>query len=82
MNSFTLVDVGFGTSQVLPIVFELMANKNRLILIEQPELHLSPHLQAEIAELFLDSIKNKNQLVVETHSTLIERMETDSQWNF
>ena len=71
----SLVDVGFGTSQVLPIVFELMANKNRLILIEQPELHLHPSAQAEIAELFLDSIKNKNQLVVETHSaTLIERI--------
>lgn len=71
----TLVDVGFGTSQVLPIVFELMAQENRLILIEQPELHLHPSAQAEIGDLLVDSIKRKNQLIVETHSvTLIERI--------
>jgi len=71
----SLVDVGFGTSQVLPIVFELMAQKNRLMLIEQPELHLHPSAQAELGELFNDSIKSGNQLIVETHSvTLIERI--------
>ena len=71
----SLVDVGFGTSQVLPIVFELMAQKNRLMLIEQPELHLHPSAQAELGELFNDSIKFGNQLIVETHSvTLIERI--------
>ena len=71
----TLVDVGFGTSQVLPVVFELMAQKNRLILIEQPELHLHPSAQAEIGDLLVDSMKRKNQLIVETHSvTLIERV--------
>lgn len=71
----SLVDVGFGTSQVLPIVFELMAQENRLMLIEQPELHLHPSAQAELGELFNDSIKSGNQLIVETHSvTLIERI--------
>jgi AAA15 family ATPase/GTPase len=71
----SLVDVGFGTSQVLPVVFELMAQKNRLMLIEQPELHLHPSAQAELGELFNDSIKSGNQLIVETHSvTLIERI--------
>lgn len=71
----SLVDVGFGTSQVLPIVFELMAQENRLILIEQPELHLHPSAQAEIGELLNDSIKSGNQLFIETHSVvLIERI--------
>ena len=63
MNSFTSRRCGFGTSQVLPIVFELMANKNRLILIEQPELHLHPSAQAEIAELFLDQSRIKTNLL-------------------
>ena len=52
-----------------------MAQENRLMLIEQPELHLHPSAQAELGELFNDSIKSGNQLIVETHSvTLIERI--------
>ena len=71
----SLADVGFGTSQVLPIIFELMAQEDRLILIEQPELHLHPSAQAEIGGLLNDSIKRDNQLFVETHSVvLIERI--------
>ena len=71
----SLVDVGFGTSQVLPVVFELMAHENRLILIEHPEQHLHPYAQSEIGDLLVDSKNKKNQLIVETHSvTMIERI--------
>lgn len=72
---YSLVDVGFGTSQVLPVVFDLMAHKEELILIEQPELHLHPSAQAELGDLLVDSVNQDNQLIVETHSvTLIERI--------
>ena len=71
----TLMDLGFGTSQVLPVVFELGLRKNRLILIEQPELHLHPAAQSEIGSLLKFSIEQGNQLIVETHSAnLIERL--------
>jgi len=71
----TLMDLGFGTSQVLPVVFELGLRKNRLILIEQPELHLHPAAQSEIGSLLNFSIEQGNQLIVETHSAnLIERL--------
>ena len=64
-------DVGFGVSQVLPIVVELLAKRENVICIEQPEIHLHPKLQTELADLLiyatLDTV-NDNQVIVETHS--------------
>lgn len=64
-------DVGFGVSQVLPIVVELLANRETVICIEQPEIHLHPKVQTELAELLIQSASSgprKNQVIVETHS--------------
>lgn len=74
-------DVGFGLSQILPIVFRLaLKNNDECLLIEQPELHLHPKLQGELAEelaSFVDILdrehdpleNNQNrQLIIETHS--------------
>lgn len=69
--SLDLTDVGFGISQVLPVIIQtLLAEENSITLIEQPEIHLHPKMQAEIADFFIDSLeeeKNKS-IVVETHS--------------
>ena len=71
----SLMDLGFGTSQVLPIVFELTLRKNRLIVLEQPELHLHPAAQAELGDLLKFSLEQGNQIIAETHSAnLIERI--------
>ena len=65
----SLSDVGFGISQILPVIVQCIYFEGRNILIEQPELHLHPGLQAELGDLFIDSaIKKKNTLVIETHS--------------
>ncbi|WP_318463187.1 AAA family ATPase [Photobacterium leiognathi] len=64
----TPADVGFGIGQVLPIIIESLANKNTTICVEQPEIHLHPRLQAHLADLFIESIKNNNQWIIETHS--------------
>lgn len=64
-------DVGFGISQVLPIVTELSARTNSVILIEQPEIHLHPAMQADLADILIDSIDEAgraNQVIAETHS--------------
>ncbi|MBI5375913.1 MAG: DUF3696 domain-containing protein [Candidatus Schekmanbacteria bacterium] len=61
-------DVGFGISQLLPIIVQGVLSTNNLILIEQPELHLHPRLQAEIGTFLAHCIKEKNQFIVETHS--------------
>ncbi|QOR69383.1 DUF3696 domain-containing protein [Ruania alkalisoli] len=67
----TPADVGFGISQVLPIVVELLSRRNSIVVIEQPETHLHPRLQARLADLLIDTTRQGrqgNQLIVETHS--------------
>lgn len=63
-------DVGIGISQVLPVLVHAYASKNKLIAIEQPEIHLHPALQAELGDLFIESAlgENGNQFILETHS--------------
>jgi predicted ATPase len=76
-----LIDVGFGISQVLPIISEVCMSSlkrhkktdldiNNIILVEQPELHLHPAAQAKLADLFEMCISaNENvRFVIETHS--------------
>ena len=75
----TPADVGFGISQVLPIVTELSARSNSIVLIEQPEIHLHPAMQAELADLLIESSSatgRGNQIIAETHSeTLVLRVQ-------
>ena len=90
-----LADTGFGYSQLLPIAVQLwlaksrkqttfiypgIPNKNPLIVIEQPELHLHPRIQAKVADLISHTISGTNQnlksrIVIETHSeALVNRL--------
>jgi predicted ATPase len=64
------VDAGFGLSQLLPIVVEMHLRERSLILIEQPELHLHPRLQARVGQLLRDAVtgQNQNRFLIETHS--------------
>lgn len=62
-------DVGIGISQVLPVLVYAYAFKNKLITIEQPEIHLHPALQAELADVFIETaLRNNNIYILETHS--------------
>lgn len=69
---YNLADMGFGFSQVLPVLTQLWvlshAPRRRrsplrrrdipiCLAIEQPELHLHPRLQAKLADTFLAAIK-------------------------
>ncbi|MDO5676807.1 MAG: DUF3696 domain-containing protein [Propionibacteriaceae bacterium] len=67
----TPADVGYGVSQVLPIVVQCLQANEQVLCIEQPELHLHPRLQASLADLFIDSTAESgggNQIIAETHS--------------
>ena len=67
--SVSLADVGYGISQVLPIVITSVLSRNTIITIEQPELHLHPKLQANLADLFIKSASTRNNnFILETHS--------------
>jgi predicted ATPase len=70
-----ITDVGFGISQVLPVIIQgFLSRANSLTLIEQPEIHLHPKMQADLADLFIDIItpigkrKPAKYLLIETHS--------------
>ena len=66
---FSLVDSGFGYSQVLPILVQgLLAKPESMLLIEQPELHLNPALQVRLADFFVAMIRARKQILIETHS--------------
>ena len=71
----SLADVGFGVSQVLPVITMLLsAPEGSIILLEQPELHLHPNAQAALADLLLEVAEKRNlQLIVESHSEHIVR---------
>lgn len=62
-------DMGLGIAQVMPILISTFNNKNTTIYLEQPELHLHPAVQMEIADEFIKSVKeNDNEFMIETHS--------------
>lgn len=64
-----LASVGVGVSQILPIlVMGLLAPKHTLLLIEQPELHLHPRVQARLGDFFMGLAKCGKQCLIETHS--------------
>ena len=67
----TPVDVGFGISQILPVIVEGVAGSSKIVCVDQPEVHLHPKLQAEIADLMVQC-KDK-QWIVESHSELLVR---------
>jgi len=63
-------DVGIGISQVLPVLVMAYGSRQKLIAIEQPEIHLHPALQAELGDVFIESAlsERKNTFILETHS--------------
>jgi len=65
-----LPDVGFGVSQILPVLADCaMLPEGSTLLLEQPEIHLHPFAQAALADILIDAIRNRNlQIVVESHS--------------
>ena len=68
-NKISLSDVGYGIGQVLPIILICVLSRKSIITIEQPELHLHPKLQANLADLFIKSaLENQNLFILETHS--------------
>ena len=71
-----LTSVGVGVSQILPVILLcLLAEPGTLLVLEQPELHLHPKLQQDLADFLLACARSGRQLVIETHSEhLVNRL--------
>lgn len=75
-DAVDLPDVGFGVSQVLPVLVQCFyAPPESIIIMEQPEIHLHPSAQSALADVMIDAIHSREdgrdrniQLIVETHS--------------
>ena len=76
-----LIDVGYGVSQVLPVLTELLRiGSTSLFLLQQPEVHLHPTAQAALGSLFclIASFGLRRQIIVETHSDyILDRVRMD-----
>ena len=72
-----LHDVGVGTSQILPILVQgLVASTGATLFLEQPEIHLHPKVQADLADFLTEVSQRDIRVIVETHSEhLITRLQ-------
>ncbi|AZI86484.1 hypothetical protein EH164_05135 [Kosakonia sp. CCTCC M2018092] len=70
-------DVGYGNSQIIPVLTAgYNMNEGSALIVEEPEIHLHPKAQAELASFFLDMYKDKKTIIAETHSEhLIVRLQ-------
>ena len=68
----SIADVGFGVSQVLPVLVALIvAQPGQLVYLDEPELHLHPRAQVALAQVLADAAKRGVRVVAETHSSLL-----------
>lgn len=68
----SIADVGFGVSQILPVVVALkQAKPHQLLYIEQPEIHLHPRAQTGLADLLCVAASRGVHIVLETHSEML-----------
>lgn len=69
VSDYNVSNVGFGVSQVLPILVSgLIERKDELLMLEQPEIHLHPAAQMGIADFLLSMAATERELIIETHS--------------
>ncbi len=90
-------DLGTGISQIFPIIVAALWMKNRILMVEQPELHVHPAMQAAMGDLFIHCANpektNHNLFILETHSEHLmlrilrrireaSEVENESEFNF
>ena len=75
-----IIDVGYGVNQILPLLVRVLevpqeispsvqGSESKTFLMQQPEIHLHPRGQAELASLLIDTVKKEgHNFVIETHS--------------
>ena len=73
-----LIDVGFGVSQILPVLaLCFYVPQGSVVILDQPDIHLHPSVQAGLADVFIDVWKTRRvQVLFESHSEhLLRRLQ-------
>ncbi len=73
-----LTGVGFGISQILPVIaLCYYVPKGSTVVLEQPEIHLHPAVQAGLAQVFAHAMEERSiQIILESHSEyLLKRLQ-------
>lgn len=73
-----ITDVGFGVSQILPVIaLCYYVPPGSIVVLEQPEIHLHPRVQAGLADVFIEAIRSRKiQIIIESHSEhLLRRLQ-------
>lgn len=67
--SVDLCQMGFGLSQILPIVVQgLLLHQGETLIVEDPDVHMHPKVQAMLVDFFIDLMRHGRKVVIETHS--------------
>ena len=72
-----MVTEGFGANALIQLLHQLIiGDRGATVLIEEPEIHLHPKAQAELAEVLAETAKAEDkQIIMTTHSEhLVERL--------
>ena len=66
----TLADMGYGLADVLPmLICFYYVDEGSTLILEQPGIHLHPKVQADLADLLIEVVNERNlQILVESHS--------------
>lgn len=87
LGKHNISDIGFGMSQLLPIITQgIVMDKEQTLMIEQPEIHLHPKMELQMADFLIQMAKSDRNVIVETHSDhiinrLIRRVMEDYSLN-
>jgi predicted ATP-dependent endonuclease of OLD family len=68
-TGFPSASVGDGVKQVFLNILNLYLHKNKILGIEEPEMHLHPEKQREVFN-FLKEKSKDNQIIITTHSPI------------
>lgn len=67
-----LADAGYAIKKIIPLLYHFNFNRDGVIALEEPEANIHPKYQANLANVFVESLyENNNEFVIETHSELI-----------
>jgi hypothetical protein len=70
----SIADVGFGLSQTLPVLVALLvAEPGQAVYLEEPEIHLHPRAQSQMAGILAEAAIRGVRVIAETHSSILLR---------